>query len=610
MRVSVPGFNSKLISRSLKVFSTKDNRKLYFIITGNTLLGFLDLVAIAFIGILATLALNGNGSEFAKQVSQNLEFAGAGDWEFTELISALALTTAGLFFMKTILSMIFTRRIMHYLSLNAASLSSRLVANLLTKPITSLQSKTSHETLYLVTRGVELVALQILATFFVLISDIFLLLTIFILIFTVDPVTSILAFIIFGITGYILNFLLHPKATSLGKRNASLNVKSNEVIMEVFQSYRELVVGNRRPFYIEKISQIRRNLAFTSAELSFMPYISKYTLELAVIFSAIVISGSQLLLNGSSSAAQTLAVFLGAGTRLAPAILRIQQAMLQMKSSESIATLTLDLVDDLGPETARSDSVSQMSFSHSDFIPKVEMNNVTYTYPSKSNPCLHSVSLTIEAGQRVAIVGPSGAGKSTLVDVMLGIITPDSGRIKISGEEPLKAFSMWPGATSYVPQNVFISSGTIKENLSLGYDALGIPESHFTRVIKSAALSRHISSLHLGLETEVGELGAKMSGGQKQRLGIARALITNPLLLVLDEATSSLDAESEEAISATLSKLGNKVTTIIIAHRLSTVINADQVVYMSEGKIEHIGSFQEVREAIPDFDSQARMLGL
>ena len=610
MHNSLSGFNLRLITRSLKAFSTKGKYKLYFIILWNTLLGFLDLVAIALIGILATLALNGNDSKISERLRLGLDFAGSQDWEFSKLVSVIALTTAGLFFVKTMLSIKFTRRILHYLSSNAASLSSRLVATLLTKPITSLESKTSHETLYLVTRGVEVVALQILATFFMLIADVFLTLTIFILIFLIDPVTSILAALVFGITGFMLNFILHLKASKMGQRNASLNVKSNEVIMEVFQSYRELVVGNRRPFYVDKISHIRNNLAFTSAELSFMPYISKYTLEFTVILSAILISGSQFLFNGTSSAVQTLAVFLGAATRLAPAILRIQQAALQLKSSEAMAVQTLDLIEDLGLEAPPNETINQMSFSHSDFIPKVEIRNITFTYPSSTTPSLREVSLKIEPGQHVAIVGPSGAGKSTLVDVILGIVTPDSGTVQISELEPLEAFSKWPGATAYVPQNIFISTGTIRENLALGYDVQAIPESDYIRAMETAALAEYLSSLDHGLDTEVGELGVKMSGGQKQRLGIARSLISNPMLLVMDEATSSLDGESEDAISSAITSLGSRLTTITIAHRLSTVKNADKIVYMANGEILSVGTFQEVRKTISDFDNQAKLLGL
>ena len=182
--------------------------------------------------------------------------------------------------------------------------------------------------------------------------------------------------------------------------------------------------------------------------------------------------------------------------------------------------------------------------------------------------------------------------------------------MKISDLDPLKAFSRWPGATAYVPQNVFIGSGTIKEYLALGYDPSEIPDSEYLRAIETAALSAYIESLELGLDTTVGEFGVKMSGGQRQRLGIARAVMTNPQLLVMDEATSALDGESEEAVTSTISNLGTNITTITIAHRLSTIIHADKIVYMSEGKILATGTFKEVRKSIPDFDKQASSLGL
>ena len=219
MHKSLFGFNLKLVKRSLGTFSTKEKHKLSFIILCNTLLGFLDLIAITLIGILVALALNGNDSKISERVRLLFNFAGGQDWDFSKLISILALTTAGLFFIKTILSVTFTRRILHYLSFNAASLSSRLVATLLTKPITFFQIKSSHETLYLVTRGVEVVSLQILATFFMLISDVFLTFTIFILMLFVDPVASILAAFVFGVTGFMLNQMLHHKASKMGQQD-------------------------------------------------------------------------------------------------------------------------------------------------------------------------------------------------------------------------------------------------------------------------------------------------------------------------------------------------------------------------------------------------------
>ena len=527
MLKSLPRIQLGVVTRSLRVFSGSDRRKLYLIIFLNTVTGFIDLIAIALIGVLAALALNGENSKISKNIVTLFNQIILREWKLSQVISVIAAATAILFFIKTILSIKFTQRIMHFLSSRAAKLSSTLVASLLTKPITSLENKTSHETLYLITRGVEVVALHILATFFMLVSDIFLILIIFVLIFLVDPLTAVLTALVFGTIGFFLDHFVHSKASRLGSLNTGLNIASNEAIMEVFQSYRELIVGNRRSFYVNRISQIRSNLAFTSAELSFMPYISKYTIEITVLFSAILISGSQFILNGSASAIQTLAIFLGAGSRLAPAVLRIQQSILQIKASDGMANSTLSLIESLDMGVVAHSEVYSMQFTHSDFNPRIQVSDVTYTYPSNDQPSLYSANLTIDAGQHIAIVGPSGAGKSTLVDIILGIITPDSGKVSISDVEPLEAFSRWPGATSYVPQKIFISSATVRENIALGYDASGIPEKEYLRAIRSAVLGDYISSLDFGLDTEVGEHGGKMSGGQRQRLGIARAMVTN-----------------------------------------------------------------------------------
>jgi ATP-binding cassette, subfamily B, bacterial PglK len=604
----IPSLN--VISRSLVAFSTKGSKKMLLVSLSNSLLGILDLIAIGLIGVLVSMAINGDESDLTNRIRRLFDPLGSSSWDFSSLISFIAIVTALFFVLKTVLSIKFTRRILHFLSSNAAELSSRLVAKMLTRPITSLETKSSHETLYLLTRGVEVLALQILAIFFILIADVFLVVTIFMLVFLVDPVTATLAALIFGATAFLINYFLNSRASNLGQRNTSLNIDSNEVIMDVFQSYRELVVGSRRPFYVEKLSKIRGNLAYTSAELSFMPFISKFVLEITLILSAILISGAQFILNGSTSAVQTLAVFLAAGARLAPAVLRLQQAVLQIKSSEAMAISTLDLIDELQVEQLPDSQIKPFTFSHDGFNPRIEVRNLTYTYPSKTEPTLKSIDLSIEAGQHVAIVGPSGAGKSTLVDVILGIIHPDSGTVKISGLEPLEAFSNWPGATSYVPQNTFIVTGTVRTNLAFGYDSKEVSEERCLRAIENVSLGGYVASLAQGLDTHLGESGVKMSGGQKQRLGIARALITNPMLLVMDEATSALDGETEELITSAISFFSQDITSVTIAHRLSTVVKADQVIYLADGEIKSVGSFEKVRSEVPDFDNQAKLLGL
>ena len=223
---------------------------------------------------------------------------------------------------------------------------------------------------------------------------------------------------------------------------------------------------------------------------------------------------------------------------------------------------------------------------------------------------VNDVSLQVGVGETLGLVGESGAGKTTIIDVLLGVLHPDEGKVSISGLSPMLAVAKWPGAVSYVPQDVAIAAGTIRENVALGYPLELATDDLVMRALKVAHLDKFIEELPFGIDTQVGERGAKLSGGQRQRLGIARAMFTQPHLLVLDEATSSLDGETEANITDAIHDLRGKTTVVMIAHRLSTIRNADIVIYLSKGTVMAVGAFDQVRNAVPDFDHQAKLMGL
>ena len=246
---------------------------------------------------------------------------------------------------------------------------------------------------------------------------------------------------------------------------------------------------------------------------------------------------------------------------------------------------TLEMIERLSAIPEINDSGSNFNTEHHGFEGNLNLEKVSITYPSKLSKALNGISLVVDSGQSLAIVGPSGAGKTTLIDVLLGVLPPDEGQILISGKSPLDAISEWPGAMAYVPQDVRIANGTIRDNVALGFPAEIASDELVWKAIRDAQLEDFVKTLPQGLDTQVGERGARISGGQRQRLGIARAMFTRPKLLVLDEATSSLDGQTEADISAAIHGLHGSVTIVMIAHRLSTVLNADLVIYMAEGDI-------------------------
>jgi ABC-type multidrug transport system fused ATPase/permease subunit len=450
----------------------------------------------------------------------------------------------------------------------------------------------------------------VLAVTIVLISDVALLLIMAIGLFLIDATTALATFLVFTLIGYFLYRFMHVRAGALGQTSSALNIKSNEKIVEVFSSYRESVVRNRRDYYAREIGKLRYLLADTSAELTFMPYVSKYVIETAVIVGALLIGAVQFLLQDAKHAVATLAIFLAAGTRIAPAVLRIQQSFVQIRGSLGQATPTLDLIEDLGTGVIAENVLDSVDLTHVGFIPEVEISNVSMTYPGKNQPAVSNFNLNIPKGSLVAFVGPSGAGKTTVIDILLGVLHPDVGKVTISGLSPQLAVSKWPGAVAYVPQDVAIAAGTIRDNVALGYPKEVAVDELVWPALTVAHLDKFIDASLQGIDTEVGERGARISGGQRQRLGIARAMFTQPQLLVMDEATSSLDGETEAAITEAIKSLRGTTTVIMIAHRLSTIREADIVVYMRQGKIISTGTFDELRKEIPDFNNQAKLMGL
>ena len=599
------------ISRAAAILSNGDRRKIILVIVLQISFGFLDLLGVGLVGVIGALAIRGVQSQTpGDRVTVVLTFLHLENLTFQKQVAILGLIAVFLLIGKTIFTIIFSRRILFFLSRRSATITANIVAKLLSQSILTIQSRSLQETLYALTGGVNIITVGILGNLVSLISDLSLLMLLATGLFLVDITMAVTTFLIFGTVAVSLYLILQVRAKKLGVMLAEKSIVSNEKIFEVLNSYRESVVKNRRSFYAKEIGELRKKLAETSAELSFMPSVSKYVIEVTTVFGAIIVCGIQFTTNDASRAVAVLAIFLASSSRIAPAILRMQQVAISIRGSLGSAIPTLELIESLSKESKQIENIDALDIVHHGFNSEIEISNVTFTYPGKTLPVIKNASFSIRPGSIVALVGPSGAGKTTLVDLILGVLRPDEGDVKVSGQSPSAAIESWPGALAYVPQDVMISNGTIRNNVALGFPIEEATNDLVNDALRIGQLIEFTEKLPEGIDSYVGDRGTRISGGQRQRLGIARAMFTKPHLLVLDEATSSLDGETEANISGAIQNMRGLVTVVMIAHRLSSVRHADIVLYLEAGEILASGTFEEVRNTVPNFDKQAQLMGL
>jgi ABC-type bacteriocin/lantibiotic exporter with double-glycine peptidase domain len=426
----------------------------------------------------------------------------------------------------------------------------------------------------------------------------------------VDPVTSIGTFFVFTGIGYLLYFLLHKRVAMLNRRSTYESIYFNQKVSEGINSFRDLFIKGGREFYVNEIRKTKMKLAGYDAEIKFIPNISKYTIEISVILGIAVVAGIQFYLFDSNRAIAVISVFLAASTRIAPAIIRLQQNVIAVKSSLSAAKPTFELIEELSSVKELEKTETLITTNHKDFSPRVNLKNLKFTYADAIDDTIQDISLDVSEGKFIAFVGPSGGGKSTLVDLVLGLLAPSSGSITISSLSPVDAIKKWPGSIGYVPQDVFIENSTVKENICLGFNPELVPDDLVWQALELADLSGFVKGLEGQLSYRISDAGKNLSGGQRQRLGIARALLTKPKIVIFDEATSALDAETENRVSESILKLTGECTVIFIAHRLSVVRSADMIYYIDKGRIVNQGTFEELRKLNADFNNQANFMGI
>jgi len=303
-------------------------------------------------------------------------------------------------------------------------------------------------------------------------------------------------------------------------------------------------------------------------------------IALAALVIIMIIQGQNI-----SSIIPKLGLFTASAFRLLPSINKMLTSIQSLRYALPVINILFDefKLDAIDPNAKTGANVKV-------FSNEIMLRDISYTYPNTPKPTLNNLTLTIRNGESVGFIGSSGSGKSTMVDVLLGLLTPNAGQVLFDGENIQQNLRAWQNQIGYVPQHIYLTDDTLRRNVAFGLSNDQIDDSAVNKAIMAAQLGSFVESLPLGLETLVGERGVRLSGGQRQRIGIARALYHDPAVLVLDEATSSLDISTERSVMKTVTNLQGTKTILIVAHRLSTVEHCDRIFRLEEGKIVGSGS--------------------
>jgi ABC-type multidrug transport system fused ATPase/permease subunit len=576
------------------------------LLIGRTLSGLLDLVGVALIGIIAAVGasqVSGNAGEPIVVAGVTLPFSGP------YALVWLSVIVLAVFVGKSVLAVYLSRKLAFLIAGVEARNAAGIGRLLLHGSLNDSKKFSKAEYQFAVTGSATAAFTGLLNGFTIIVSEGFLLLLIVGAFFFVDPVAAIFALLYFAAVAVVIQLVIGRSLKRAGRDASEGSIDSANIISDSLDTFRELSVMGKQSLYLDRLFAARTKLSRSGATAAFLAGMPRYVVETALIVGVVALVAQQLATNGLVAGVTTLGVFLTGGMRIMASLLPLQNSVAQIKMNVEQSALAYEFLDLHHEELARATTPPVIDTSAlGGHGLQVEISDVEFAYPGTDSKALADVSLRADRGQFVAIIGPSGAGKTTLVDLLLGLVPPSAGQVKLGGADPLDLRLAAPGIVSYVPQRPGIVSGTIAENIALGVPTAEIDRARLDEVVRAAFLEDFVFGLTEGVDTSVGKQVNSLSGGQIQRIGLARALYSRPQLLIMDEATSALDAGSEAFISESLRELHGQVTVIVIAHRLSTVQHADDVYVMEGGRVTARGDFQTLTATIPMVAEYVRLM--
>jgi len=479
-------------------------------------------------------------------------------------------------------------------------LSSRLFRVYLLNPYSFHLKRNSSELL----RNLQAIGKVIEGVFYpliVLITEATVIIGLLVFLVWVDPNSAIIVSVGMGIFLGLFYYIVRRKLKIWGDSSLFHTGKSIQLINEGLGSIKEIKILHRENQFIDIYSRHIKQAAAAERVNHLISQSPRYYIE--TIMTATILGTIIFLLNTGreiESIIVTVTLFAAAAARIIPSASRCTWAMGLMRFSyPNLETVYKDFIEARNFSFPNVEILQYESFKFKD---QIKLENISYKYEGSESFAVENISLTIPKNYTVGFVGASGAGKTTLVDLIIGLMKPTAGQVLVDDRDIHGKVDFWQRQIGYIPQNIFLSDWTIKSNIALGIDEKSLNEELVWRALKLAQLDKFVRDLPDGLNAMIGEHGLRLSGGQRQRIGIARALYHDPQVLIMDEATAALDNETERAFMSALENFSGKKTIILIAHRLTTVKNVDQIFFLQDSRLLSSGSYQNLKENCVEFE--------
>lgn len=496
----------------------------------------------------------------------------------------------GIYVFKSIFSLLLMNLRIKFINVNVVKMSSKMITCYLHKPYTFHLQRNTSEIIRNINGDVN-GAFAVIATGFNLIADVLIVAALAVYLFAVDVALTLGIIVALAFCSALYFLVVRIKIRKAGVKSREVSAKSYKAIQQALGGIKEVKVMGKEHYF----SEVYRNVGLEAVQLGrrykLMGAIPAKLLETLCMCAILGVLAMKIMMGADlATVVPGLSAFAVAAIRLLPKANAINGCINAITFNlPSLEALCKDLQESEEEEAARLAELEEkkkqrhkVSYGHEKDI---FVRDVTFTYPNKTAPVLEHVDLTVCHGQTVGIIGTTGAGKTTLVDLILGLLKPDSGSICYGGQDIQLDYSAWLKHIGYIPQNIYLVDDTIRRNIALGVEDGEINDKAIWRALENAQLADFVRSLEQGLDTVIGERGIRISGGQRQRIGIARALYYDPEILFFDEATSSLDNETETALMEAVDQLGNQKTMIIVAHRLTTLRSCDKVYKVENGGV-------------------------